>query len=374
MPLFVGLGRQLVQAFWLPLPEAARVRLTPSEAPRVRREIAGARRILAAARRSDPGPGRDLLALEALRVWLAATARADVPWSIAKPEPEPEPEPEPSTAEAPARPRLPDADPPAAIAEREAAVRAAAVRLGASALGAPLAVRRGLDHAGRPGPEPPTGPEAFRDLIAACEWMDLLVDARSPRERALRAELAAILGWPRGAVIAGVAVLLLVTSVALAPRNLALGKTVTASSICGATPAPPVGRRPAGRLDRLVDGVTVEGAMSRVEWAHGNYAACTELELHPWITVDLGGDHAIDEVVVYNRADCCWGVDDTPIEIQISGDNRTFVTVASRTQPFTDDFPWRASFATRRGRYVRLYNPVNLPKNLVLAEIEVHGR
>ena len=235
-------------------------------------------------------------------------------------------------------------------------------------------MRRGLDHAGRSGAEPPTGPDAFHDIVAACEWMDLLVDAQSPRERALRAELAAFLGWPRGAVIAGVAMLLMIASVALAPRNLALGKTVTASSICGATPAPAVGRRPAGRLDRLVDGLTVEGAMSRVEWAHGNFAACTELEVHPWITVDLGRDHTIDEVVVYNRADCCWGVDDTPIELQISGDNRTFVTVASRTQPFTDDFPWRASFEPRRGRYVRLYNPVNLPKNLVLAEIEVHGR
>jgi hypothetical protein len=359
MPLFVGLGRQMVQAFWLPLPEAARVIVPASEAPRVRRELASARLLLASARRSDPGPGRDLLALEALRIWLAVAAHADVLRPMAYPEPATEP------AEVPARPR-----PPA----RDAAARAAAVRLGAAASGAPLAVRQGLDHAGRPDAEPPTNPDAFRDLAAACEWMDLLIDARSPRERALRAELAAILAWPRGAVIAGVAVLLLVAWVALAPRNLALGKTVTASSICGATPAPPVGRRAAGRLDRLVDGVTVEGAMSRVEWSHGNFAACTELELHPWITVDLGGDHAIHEVVVYNRADCCWGVDDTPIEIQISLDNRTFVTVASRTEPFTDDFPWRASFATRRGRYVRLYNPVNLPKNLVLAEIEVHGR
>jgi len=366
MPLFVGLGRQMVQAFWLPLPEAARVRVPPSEAPRVRREIAGARLLLAAARRCEPGPGQDTLALEALRAWLAAAGLANARTT---------PRRTPTSTEALAGSRLSDPVPPAAIAEREAAVRATAARLGSAAIAAPPEVRRGLDHAGRSEAEPPTGPDAFRDLAAACEWMDMVIDAQSQRERALRAELAGVLAWPRGAVIAGVAVLLVLASVWLAPRNLALGRTVTASSICGATPAPPaVGRRLPDRLGRLVDGVKVEGAMSRVEWAHGSFAACTELEVHPWITVDLGGDHAIDEVVVYNRADCCWGVDDIPIEIQISGDNRTFVRVASRTQPFTDDFPWRASFATRRGRYVRLYNPVNLPKNLVLAEIEVHGR
>jgi hypothetical protein len=360
MPLLVGFGRQMVQAFWLPLPEAARLRVPPSEAARVRREIAGARDLLAAARRSEPGPGQNALARDGLRAWLAAAGRAYAGT--------------PTSSEAPppgSRSSNPD---PLAIAERDAAVRAAAVRIGASATGAPPAVRRGLDHAGRPEAAPPSGPNALRDITIACEWMNLLIDARSPRERALRAALAAVLGWPRGAVIAGVVVLLVVASVWLAPRNLALGKTVTASSICGATPAPPLGRRPAGRLDRLVDGVTVEGAMSRVEWAHGNFAACTELEVHPWFTVDLGADHTIDEVVVYNRADCCWGVDDLPIEVQISGDNRSFVTVASRTQPFTDDFPWRASFASRRGRYVRLYNPLSLPKNLVLGEIEVHGR
>lgn len=342
-----GLCRRISPLFWLPLPDAARIQVPVSQLGWARAEVARARALLASARCCEHGgAGQLALALDALHVWLAAIGRLDE----------------------------------AAPLDLMAAVRAGAARVAASATAAP-SITRALAHhvvdSSAPGATESKIPEdsgGFREILALCEWTDVLLDVASPRERALRNRLAGVLVWPRGAVVAAAAALLVTAALLRAPRNLALGKAVTASSICGATPAPPFGHDPIGRLARLVDGVTVEGAVSRVEWAHGSFAACTELEVHPWITIDLGAEHTIDGVVVYNRSDCCWGADDTPVEVQLSDDNRSFATVASTELPFTDDFPWRPSFRSHRARYVRIYNPADLPRNLVLSEIEVHGR
>src|SRR5205085_774792 len=131
-------------------------------------------------------------------------------------------------------------------------------------------------------------------------------------------------------------------------RNLARGKHVTSSSLCSSQPPAPAGQ---DRLSRLVDRVTVEGALAAIAWGHGTFAVCTATEVHPWITIDLGAEHSVSSVVVHPRADCCWGRDDTPLDIQLSLEDGSFTTVATRRQPFTDDFPLSASFATRRARY-----------------------
>jgi hypothetical protein len=201
----------------------------------------------------------------------------------------------------------------------------------------------------------------FKGFLDRHVWTDSFTDTRSEREIRVYRFLR------RGAVVVAMG---LVAHAVFADHNLALGKTVTASSICPYTPAPMPGKE---RLARLVDGVRVEGGIASKEWAHGTFAMCTDTQVHPWITVDLGAERIISEVVVYNRADCCWGIDDTPIAVQVSTDNSTFVTIATRVDPFTEDFPWRVSVPDRRGRYVRLFNPSDAPKNMVFGEIEIYG-
>lgn len=199
-------------------------------------------------------------------------------------------------------------------------------------------------------------------LIYLCRWTEWLLDLRSERERRLRRRLV-LAGAIAAVVLAGYAI--------LKDRNLALDKTVTASSIGPYTPVPPPGK---DRLSRLVDGVRIERTAIGVEWAHGTHAGGTERQLHPWITIDLGRIRKINQVVVYNRSDCCWGLADVPVALQLSNDNQTFVTVATRAEEYSDEFPWKQPVGGRRARFVRLWSPSESPKELVLSEIEVYGR
>jgi F5/8 type C domain len=171
-------------------------------------------------------------------------------------------------------------------------------------------------------------------------------------------------------IAAAVAVLLLAYAL-FSDKNIALGKTVTASSIGGFSPEALPQK---GRLSRMVDGNVLERWAVGVMTAHGLYAGGTEREMHPWITVDLGRTRTINKVVVYNRADCCWGAADIPLSLQLSSDNQTFETVATRDTEFKDDFPWRQPVGGRKARYVRLWSPAETPKEIVLSEIEVYGR
>jgi len=144
------------------------------------------------------------------------------------------------------------------------------------------------------------------------------------------------------------------------PRNLARGKPVTASSICPYTPPPRYGLQ---RLERVVDGVRAELT----------FAICTVLQPNPWIMVDLEKPHTITKIVIWGRGDCCWGLRDLPLDVQISKDNVNYETVGKLTEPFTDDFPARISVDSVRGRYVRLYNSSRIPRDIVIGELEVYG-
>lgn len=77
----------------------------------------------------------------------------------------------------------------------------------------------------------------------------------------------------------------------------------------------------------------------------------TRLESRPWIVVDLLEDRTIHSVTAINRADCC---DERclPLLVEVAGDDKHFVEVGHRAEPFA---VWRADFTPRRARYVKLW-------------------
>lgn len=201
-----------------------------------------------------------------------------------------------------------------------------------------------------------------RSLIELCEWIDALLDDRSPRAR----KVGEWLPW------VGVAAAVIVIAFAiLKPHNLALGKEVTASSVCSLTPPARPGQE---RLSRVTDGVVLEAPGVGSDWGETNFALCTNQERHAWVKVDLGSERSLSSAVVYNRSDCCWGTDDLPLSIQTSSDNMHFETVATRDRPFSTELPWRVSLGQRKARYVRLYTESSAPRSIVVSELEVHGR
>ena len=312
-------------AVWFRLPDCARLRASATGRRQVRQQIGQARSLLLTARVSEPGEPQNVIGATALRTWLCAVALA---------------------------------------ADDCSTSAADAVRRGAARVEATLdrpALRETLARFGDPERPPPSAPSTFKGLLDLCAWIESLIDVGSDRDMRVRR----FARW--GSAVVG---LLLVIRALFGDKNLALGKKVTASSICSLTPPPSLGME---RLGRLVDGLRVQGGIAAQSWAHGTFAMCTEMEAHPWITVDLGAERVVTEIVVYNRADCCWGINDTPLEAQLSVDNTNFVTVATRTDPFTDDFPWRQSTGGRRARYIRLFNPSNELRDMAFAEIEIYG-
>lgn len=190
---------------------------------------------------------------------------------------------------------------------------------------------------------------ALSELFA---WTNELVDIRAPRQKR-------VLLWA-GRSSLGFAVLFGFW-LALRPQNLALGREVTASSICHHTRPPPYSKK---RLHRVVDGVVRES----------NFAMCTNIEVHPWIQVDLEKDRTITSVVVHTRSDCCWGFEAVPLSIQLSTDGEHFETVAVRKDFIVVDFPWKARLPSKTARYVRLTNESEQPRDIVIGELEVYGR
>jgi hypothetical protein len=319
----------VLRVFWLRQPDELRVGVLPVRRALVRAEVERARDLLAAAKSAQPGEPQNLLGAQALRTLLAAVAVAGS-----------------------------DADD--LEASFAVSVRAGSLRVAATLEGGPLSeVLAAFGETERP---PPNEKMAFAGLVELHEWTAALLDLRSDREtQLLRASRWGVLG----------AALVCAAWALLGTKNLARGKPVTASSVCRYTPDAPLGK---DRLSRVVDGIRAEGRIAHGEWVHGTFALCTDTQVHPWVTVDLGAVRKLHEVVVYNRSDCCWGLDDIPLELQVSVDNQTFTTVATTKNPFMDDFPWRVRLRRRPARYVRIYNPSDTPKNIVINELEAYGR
>ncbi|HEY6555967.1 MAG TPA: discoidin domain-containing protein [Polyangiaceae bacterium] len=128
---------------------------------------------------------------------------------------------------------------------------------------------------------------------------------------------------------------LLITSIVwlVKPQSLAHGKPVLVSSNHPNSTAPAGG---------LTDGNTKDG-----------YGVHTNLEQHPWVSVDLGQSHAIDRVKIYNRGDG-WFNDALPLKLEFSEDGKRFDLVQERTKPFTQAAPWVYRAEGKKARYVRI--------------------
>jgi hypothetical protein len=91
------------------------------------------------------------------------------------------------------------------------------------------------------------------------------------------------------------------------------------------------------------------GTLADHDWSY-DLVVHTDEQRDPWVVVDLLATRTIRQVVVVNRADCCSdrGV---PLAIEVALDDKVFIPVATRSDPFD---VWRADFGARNVRYVRL--------------------
>jgi hypothetical protein len=197
------------------------------------------------------------------------------------------------------------------------------------------------------------------DVERAVTWLRGMVEPRSPaqlrRSRIFRLALAA-------AVVLGTVVALIGLGLRklVAPKNLAYGKTVQLSSrrpSCG-TPA----------AEGLPGSGLVDGNKS------GAYDICTNSEVNPWATIDLGQTHSVTQVKIFNRDDCCWGQYDLPAVLELSIDGAAYVEIGRQSAAYTASKPWVVPVENKQARYVRIRVDSPHPKELVLTEVEVFGK
>ena len=211
-----------------------------------------------------------------------------------------------------------------------------------------------------------TRPLAFDELPASealekranvevtSRWLRGLIDARSPRQ--IKLSRALRLGTIGLVLLLGIA---FGVKRVVQPKNLALGKPVQSSS---RRPQCPLGSGQAGLLPYgLVDGNV-----------GSSYDICTGPEVRPWATVDLQKKRRIGKIVVYHRADCCWGTYDLPAVLELSNDGVAFSEVARRKTVFTAREPWVAKL-DKSARFVRYRVDSNEIREVVLNELEVYG-
>jgi hypothetical protein len=136
----------------------------------------------------------------------------------------------------------------------------------------------------------------------------------------------------------------------VAPKNIALQKPVTMSSMYPGVTSNPLG---------LTDGIT-----------SGAYAVHTNKEEKPWVQVDLGEVYRIDKVKVYNRGDG-WFDEGLPMTLELSENGVDFTEAETRTKSFGQWIPWTAKVGKKKGRFVRVRG--NRGAYVTLSEIEVFG-
>ena len=183
----------------------------------------------------------------------------------------------------------------------------------------------------------------LEQLETTSRWLSDLIDARSSTElkwtRILR------LGF---AVFTAVALVVIFVVRVTAPKNVALGKPTSASSLN-------LGTTGAG----IVDGMT-----------NGKFGYHSDLDETPWVSIDLGRPHAIKQIKVLGRGD---GVYDqaVPLSLEASDDGTTYQQIALRAEPFSESDPWGFQPVALVTRFIRART---LRKSvLVLGEIEVYG-
>jgi len=85
-----------------------------------------------------------------------------------------------------------------------------------------------------------------------------------------------------------------------------------------------------------------------------------------FVVIDLGSTKKFDQVVVYNRADCC-KERAIPVRLEVSSDGVNYKTLADRKDTFD---VWTATNLGAKGRYVRLRLLESNPFHL--AEVEIY--
>jgi hypothetical protein len=181
-------------------------------------------------------------------------------------------------------------------------------------------------------------------LDFTARWISDLVDPRSPKQLRLTRTARLVT-----AVAASVVCLVYVIMWAIAPKNIALRKPVTATNAWySSTP------------EAAVDGVKT-----------GTYGYHSAEADSPWLTVDLGHLFAVKRVRVFGRGD---GVLDQsiPLALEFSDDGLAYQLVATRTQEFSESNPWTVILSPPRStRFVKLRTERR--SVLVLGEVEVNG-
>jgi hypothetical protein len=193
--------------------------------------------------------------------------------------------------------------------------------------------------------DPPGEAHALRVLLEAMEAV-----TGAAREAAQAPSLRDVLvaRWLR---VTASALVVLGLSTALiewiqAPRNVARGKNISASSVA------------LGRPEALVNGA--------IEW--GRFAFTTE-RTPSYVTIDLGKPYELVEARIYNRGDSYLD-QQVPLDIEFSVDGSSYSKAGRCTEFFTQTTPCTVSLHGFRARHVR----VSRPGEIALTEIEVFGR
>jgi peptidoglycan/LPS O-acetylase OafA/YrhL len=131
--------------------------------------------------------------------------------------------------------------------------------------------------------------------------------------------------------------------------NLALGKSTTLSSVLDSRYPP----------EALANGELESMACANAQPSEA-----------PWATIDLGAEHDVSKIVIYNRWDG-WQDDSLPIILEVCQDKAVCKTVDVRRGVFSRLFPWKAKFKPEAARYVRIKGKPS--KYLCLTEVEVFG-
>jgi hypothetical protein len=204
--------------------------------------------------------------------------------------------------------------------------------------------------------EPPPGKA---EAAAACAEMARLV---TRLERAIEPRTERRLGALAATRQVGLALVALIAigvpaRQLFAPRNLALHKPVTLSTIHPTREA--MGGAP------IVNG--------KMEYSYGTATDNTVDggRQDPWIMIDLQRASRIGKIVVYNRGDSNF-TDCLPLILELGPDPSNMKTVEIRRDLFTRTEPWVINRLDETARYVRVR--MTGTAYIALDEIEVYGR
>jgi hypothetical protein len=110
----------------------------------------------------------------------------------------------------------------------------------------------------------------------------------------------------------------------------------------------------------------VPDASQVVNGRRGMVGCHTLLEANPFVVIDLGTPQSFNEVVVYNRNECC-AEHAVPLAIEVSDDDTNYQKIAEQRTAF---LIWKAKNLHAKGRYVRVR--AEAKTYLHLNEIEIY--